>query len=320
MNRNSIGKIILLLLVLGVAIIFAISHGSIRIAFSELLNGSNQQILHLRLARILVGILVGAGLGVGGVVLQALLKNPLAEPYLLGTSSGAGFGCVLAIILGFSGIWLPLSAFIGALLSVILVYNLAREGNKIPVQSLILSGVIVAIALSGIVIFLVSIFSNEALHGMMWWMLGSLQVYELKLLFTVAAIVIPGIVAIFILAQDLNAISIGEGEAVHLGIDIEKTKKILLLVTSLITGALVSISGMIGFVGLIIPHVMRMLVGPNHKVLIPSTCIGAAAFLIICDTVARSIFPPIEIPIGVITALVGAPVFIVLLRKKQRVK
>ena len=225
-----------------------------------------------------MAIFVGSGLGVCGVALQAILRNPLAEPYLLGTSSGAGLGVVVGVVSGLSVIYIPFAAFGGALLSVIIVYNLAKENGKIPVQSLILSGIIVAITLSGIVIFLVSLFSNQALHGIMWWLLGSLQIYDSKLLLVVGIIVVLGIISIFILSQELNAISIGERKAFHLGVDTETVKKILFLVTSLITGALVSISGMIGFVGLIVPHMMRFVVGPNHKVLIPATCLGAAAY------------------------------------------
>ncbi|MCQ9205723.1 MAG: iron ABC transporter permease [Omnitrophica bacterium] len=320
MTTQSIRKITLLVTILLAVILFGICKGSVKIPFFELFSDLNRQILHLRFLRVLLGIFVGAGLSVCGVTLQAILRNPLAEPYLLGTSGGAGLGAVLAIILGLSSVYLPLAAFCGALLSIVLVYNLARQGGKIPVQSLILSGVIVAIALSGIIVFLISISGNQALHGMMWWLLGSLQIYDLKLIFLVGGIVIFGVSLIFILAQDLNAISIGEEEATHLGIEIETIKKILFLVTALITGALVSISGMIGFIGLIIPHMMRFVVGPNHKVLIPASFLAGAAFLVLCDTLARSLIPPVEIPIGVITSLVGAPIFIILLKKGQKVK
>lgn len=162
--------------------------------------------------------------------------------------------------------------------------------------------------------------SNQALHGMLWWLLDSLQIFELKLLLVVGSIVIVGVIGVFILSQDLNAISLGVEEAIHLGVEIEAIKKILFLITSLITGALVSICGIIGFVGLIIPHMMRLLVGPNHKILIPAACLGRAAFLVLCDTFSRTLLPPIEIPIGVITSLIGAPIFIILLKKRQRVK
>ncbi|MFC1624119.1 FecCD family ABC transporter permease [Candidatus Omnitrophota bacterium] len=319
--KISPGRIILLLIaILFGSILFGLSSGPANIPFLELFSRVNHQILQVRLARIILGIFVGAGLGVSGVALQAILRNPLSEPYLLGTSSGAGLGAVIAIILGLSGAYLPFAAFFGALLSIILVYNLAREGSKIPIQSLILSGVIVAMALSGIIVFLVSMSTSVLLHGMMWWLLGSLQIYDVKLLFVVGGITIFGVISIFLLSQDLNAISIGEEEAIHLGIEIEKIKKILFLITSLITGALVSVSGMIGFVGLIIPHMMRLVVGPNHKFLIPATFLGGAAFLVLCDTFSRSLFPPIEIPVGVVTSLIGAPIFIVLLRRRRKVR
>lgn len=319
MNSNQ-RKTLLLTIILVASVFLGIYKSSVYIPFSELLSPQNQQILYLRIVRIILSMLAGAGLGVCGVTLQAILRNPLAEPYLLGTSSGAGLSAVIAIILGISGTYLPFIAFTGALLSVSLVYIIAKENGKIPIQSLILSGIIVAVALSGIMVFLVSTFGNEALHGIMWWLLGSLQIYESKLLLIVGIIVIGGVIYIFTLSQDLNAISIGEEEAIHLGIEIEKIKKILLLVTCFITGALVSITGMIGFVGLIIPHMMRFIVGPNHKALIPATCVGGATFLVLCDTFSRSLFAPVEIPIGVITSLIGAPIFVILLKRKQKVK
>lgn len=284
----------------------------------DLFRPQNQPLLSLRFFRVMLGALIGAGMGVCGVALQAILRNPLAEPYLLGTSSGAGLGAVLAIIGGLTGLALPFVAFVGALLSVVLVYYLASEGGRIPVQSLILSGVIVAISLSGVMMFLISTFNTQALHGVMWWLLGSLQVYDPRLLFLVVALVISGSILIFVLAQDLNAISIGEEEAVHLGIGVENIKKIIFVITAVITGALVSVSGIISFVGLIIPHMMRLVVGPNHKVLVPATFLGGAVFLVLCDTFARTLFSPVEIPIGVVTSLIGAPIFMVLLKRSQR--
>ena len=320
MNLSPGRKILFLGILLIIVILIGIGQGSVYIPIFELFSQENHQILYVRVTRIMLGILAGTGLGVCGVTLQAILRNPLADPYLLGTSSGAGLGTVVGIILGISGAYLPLVAFIGALLSTVLVYNLARQDGKIPIQSLILSGVIVAISFSGLIIFLVSIFSNEALHGVMWWLLGNLQIYRLRVLLVVGIVVILGTICIFILSQDLNAMSIGEEDALHLGIEVETVKRILLFITSLITGALVSVTGMIGFVGLIIPHMMRLIVGPNHKILIPATCLGGAVFLVLCDTLSRSLLPPIEIPIGVVTSLVGAPIFIIILKRSQEIK
>jgi len=313
-------KLILLLIILIFVILLGITKGSVDIPLAKLLAASNKGILLLRLSRIMLAIIAGSGLAVSGIALQATLRNPLAEPYILGTSSGAGLGAVAIIILGFSPVFMPISAFIGAGIAMILVYNLARQGNKVPVQSLILSGVIVSIALSGILVFIVSVSSNEALHGLMWWLWGSLQVYDLRLLLTVGIITLAGLIAIFMLSQDLNAISIGEEEAIHLGINAEAVKKIVFFITSLITAGLVSTCGVIGFVGLIIPHIMRLVVGPNHKILIPASCLAGAIFMIICDLISRTAMQTVEIPIGVITAIIGAPVFIILLKSKQKVR
>ncbi|MDD4893752.1 MAG: iron ABC transporter permease [Candidatus Omnitrophica bacterium] len=320
MNRHLKRKIFILFIILAMAVLLGIFKGSVNISFDKLFLKENQPILYLRIFRILTAIIAGGGLAVSGIVLQSILRNSLAEPYLLGTSSGAGLGAVIALVIGVSRIYLPAAAFIGAMLSIILVYALARQNNKIPEQSLILAGVIVSVALSAIIVFLVSISGDEALHGLTWWLWGSFQVYDFKLLFAVTLIVVFGVLAVYIFAQDLNAISTGEEEAVHLGIDVESTKKILLLITSLITASLVCICGIIGFVGLMIPHMMRMIVGPNHKILIPTSVIAAAIFMVACDTISRTIFPPLEIPIGVITAILGAPVFIILLKRKQRAK
>ena len=313
-------KILFLFLILVFAVLLGIAKGSVKLSLSELLLRENRFILYLRLSRILMAVLTGSGLAVSGIALQAILRNSLAEPYILGTSSGAGLGAVLAIIIGIGKTYLPVAAFLSAILTILLVYNLARQGNKVPTQSLILSGVIVNIALSAIIVFLISMSSDEALHGMMWWLWGNLQVYDFKLLFIVSLIVPIGIIGIFILGQDLNAISIGEEDAIHLGISTDTVKKIVFFITSMITASLVSICGIIGFVGLIIPHMMRFVVGPNHKVLIPATCLAAAIFMIICDLFSRTLLSPLEIPIGVITALIGAPAFIILLKRSQRIK
>jgi len=312
-------RLVILAAILFAAILISATRGVADIPLRELFLEANRQILYLRLLRIFLAILVGCGLSVSGVALQAMLKNPLAEPYLIGTSSGAGLGAVIGIMLGVGGACLPASAFAGACASVLLVYAIARQGNKIPVQSLILAGVIVSIALSGITVFAVTMSPDGAMRGLMWWLWGSLEVYDLRLLSIVAILVASGVWTIFVFSQDLNAMSIGEEEAIHLGIKTETVKKILFLVISLVTASLVCVSGVIGFVGLIIPHATRFIVGPNHKVLIPASCILASIFMIVCDLIARTAVPVMEIPIGIITAVIGAPLFIVLLRRKQRV-
>ncbi|MFH1692348.1 MAG: iron ABC transporter permease [Candidatus Omnitrophota bacterium] len=313
-------KISILTVLLLATILLSLLKGSAHIPAMELFAPDNIQILSLRFSRIILAITAGCGLAVSGIALQAILRNPLAEPYLLGTSSGAGLGALIAIVIGLSRIYLPLAAFTGAMISIIIVYHLAKEHNKISEQSLILSGVIISITCSAILVLLLSISSNETLHGLTWWLWGSLQVFNFKLLCIVIGIVFSSVTVIFIFSQDLNAISIGEQQAHHLGIETHKLKIWLLGLTALITASLVSVCGIIGFVGLIVPHMMRLIVGPNHKILIPTTCFGASIFMILCDLCARTILPPVEIPIGVITAIFGAPIFIFLLKKRQRIK
>lgn len=318
MVRNFKIKIILLSLLLFLSVAAGLLKGAVDIPLAGLFLKANQPILNMRILRIITAMLAGSGLAVSGIALQAILKSPLAEPYLLGTSSGAGLAAVVSVITGVSIIYVPLAAFAGALASIILVYNLAREGTRISDKSLILSGVIVSIALSAVVVFLVFMFGNKAMHEMAWWLWGSLQVYDVKLLMIVAVPVLSGVAIIYVFSQDLNAISMGDEEAAHLGIDTENVRKIIIVVTALITASLICICGVIGFVGLIVPHMMRLITGPNHKALIPLTCIAAAAFMVLCDLISRTLFVPAEIPIGVITAIIGAPVFIVLLKKGKR--
>ncbi len=313
-------KFIILTSLLLLAAIFGISRGSAHLPFNELLLEQNRPILMLRLLRVFLAIVAGSGLAVSGITLQAVLRNPLAEPYLLGTSSGAGLGAVAATIFGFLNIYLPIAAFVGACLTALLVYLLARQDNRVEIQSLILAGVVVSVAFSGIIVFLVSFYDNKALHGILWWLWGSLQVYDFKLLAVASILVTAGIGSIYLLSQDLNALSLGDEEAIHLGVDADLIKKILILITSLITASIVCICGIIGFVGLIIPHAMRYFAGPNHKTLIPAACIGASAFMIFCDLISRTMTPPFEVPIGVITACVGAPLFIILLKAKEKIR
>lgn len=312
-------RLSILLLLLCIVVILGLVKGAVNIPMANLLLKENHVIFNMRLLRILAAILVGSGLSVSGIALQAVLRNSLAEPYLLGTSSGAGLAVVIAMIAGVSKIYMPLAAFIGAVASIVLVYNLAREGSRITDKSLVLAGVIISIAFSSVIVFLVSLFGNEAMHEITWWLWGSLGVYDYRLMFLVSMPVILGIAAIYVFSQDLNAISMGEEEAVHLGIDAQRIRKILILITALITASLICICGIIGFVGLIVPHMMRLVVGPNHKTLIPATCLAASVFMVGCDIFSRTLFSPAEIPIGVITAIIGAPVFIILLKKGKRI-
>ena len=319
MNTRNRGKLFLLCILLLLSLGFALARGSVSVPLNELFTQKYNAILYIRAIRALYAIVIGAGLSICGLVLQAMLKNPLADPYILGTSSGAGLGTLIGLLCGLTGFYVPMAAFLGALVSIILVYIIARDsGGRINTLSLILSGAIVGMLLSGIITFITSIASDKPLHPLMWWILGSLEAYDLKSLLIVGGLVLAGTVTVYFLSQDLNAIALGEEEAIHLGINAQKIKKFLFVVTALITGALVSVSGTIGFVGLITPHMMRFFVGHNHKILVPATWLAGATFLVLCDTLARSAFAPLQVPIGVVTALVGTPLFIVLLKRNQK--
>ena len=240
--------------------------GAAKVGFLSALTDMDKRILGLRAGRILLALTVGGGLSVAGVILQGLMRNPLCEPYVLGISSGAALGAVIStIVLGmqsFLGLSaLPVWAFLGAVAAFFVVYRISEVNGRIPIQNLLLTGVIVGAVLSSIVVFLVSFSDKEYLHSVMWWLLGNLQIFDMKLLLSVVIIVVTAVILAALNSRELNAISLGEEEAAHLGVDIEKTKKRLFIIASIITGAAVSAAGMIGFVGLIVPHFVRLVIG-----------------------------------------------------------
>lgn len=273
-------------------------------------------ILNIRLPRVWLAIITGMALSVAGVVLQALLRNPLADPYILGVSSGAALGATLAIALGLISLISPIG-FLGAVMIMFLVYNLARTGYKVPVKTLLLVGVIVSVFLSAL-ITLILVLRSRDLHQIIFWLMGNLSETNIPLIIIASLMGLLGIIIVYLFTRDLNIISVGEESAQHLGVDVEIVKKILFIVTSLMTGAVVAITGLIGFVGLIIPHIMRLIVGPDHKILIVASLLAGGIFLVLADLFARTIISPAEIPVGVITAIFGGPFFLFLLRRKRQ--
>jgi iron complex transport system permease protein len=317
-DKKSIIVYGVLLAVLAAACLLSIFAGAVRVPVGEMLHSN---IIQLRLARIILCVIAGAGLSVAGVIFQSLLRNPLAEPYVLGVSSGAGLGAALGIVLGLNaaGIWtLPGMAFAGALGTIMLVYALAQTGaGAIPVHTLLLSGTIVNAVLGSMLMFLVSVAPSDDLHNVVWWLLGSLQVFDWQLLRIVGLVVAIGVAVCTLLARDLNVMTLGEEAAAHLGLHVERTKKLFFVVASLMTGATVAACGLIGFVGLIVPHTMRLIVGPEHRRLVPASALAGAAFLVLADSFARTVIAPLEIPIGVVTAFLGGPFFLFLLKRKK---
>ena len=279
-------------------------------------------IMDIRLPRILLGVLVGCSLAVSGAVMQGVFKNPMADPYIIGLSAGAAVGASASTFLPLQqdiGMYtLPLMAFIGATLTVFLVYQIAKSRGRARVETLLLSGIAVGSFLAAVTSFLLYL-SGQQFRFLFFWLLGGLWMASWKVVWIVFPIISIGTVLLQLFARDLNAMLMGEEQATHLGIDVETVKKILLALTSLVAGTAVAFSGIIGFVGLIIPHVMRIRVGPNHSVLLPASTLAGGLFLASVDTAARTIIAPTEIPVGVLTALCGAPFFAYLLRKGRRV-
>jgi len=311
--KNKFKTYILLGLILLIAIIFlGIFIGGVEIAPKEAVK--------IMLSKIPV-IKESFPAGGEGAVFQGLLKNPLADPYLLGVSSGAALGAAIIILSSlpffFFGIpVVPFAAFAGALLSMFLVYGLARTKGKISLHTLLLSGVIINFSFSAVIMLIITL-SNKGLAEVVVWMMGTLNNtnYDLLPYITPAALLLMFIIYMF--SNDLNIIAVGEETAVYLGVKTERVKKILFILTSMLTALAVSVSGLIGFVGLIIPHIARMIVGPDHRVLIPFSAILGGIFLILSDMLCRSVIAPSEIPTGVVTAILGGPFFLYLLKRKK---
>lgn len=277
-------------------------------------------IIDIRLPRVMLAGVVGAALAVAGATYQGLFRNPLADPYLIGVAQGAALGAVIGFLMpwsvaGFNLI--PMLAFFGALLAVAIVYFIARVGKALPVTTLILAGMALG-AFLGSITFYLMIISGDKLHGIISWLMGRFALSNWEQVWTVMPYVTLGVVVIWLYARPLNVMQLDEEQAQQLGINVERVKLILLVAATLITAAAVSFVGIIGFVGIIAPHAVRLLWGPDHRFLLPLSTFVGAILLILADAVARTVMAPTEIPVGVITAFLGAPFFLYLLRQRKR--
>ena len=279
-------------------------------------------IWQIRLPRIILAAFVGMGLSVSGAAFQGMFKNPMADPYVLGISSGAALGAAIAMIfsvseglIGLGGV--TLFAFVGALLTVVIVYTIAKTGTKIPASTLLLAGISINYLFSAAISMLM-LFNHTQIEKIVFWLMGSVSAASWTQVIIIVPIVLIGTISIGIFSKDLNIMLLGEESANSLGVEVERLKKILLCISSMIVASAVSVSGIIGFVGLIIPHTIRLLMGPDNRVLIPFSALGGAIFMILADTLARTAIPPTELPVGVITSLFGAPYFIYLLVKTKK--
>ncbi len=328
----------LLLACVGVGM-FALSIGATRVDLSAVLSlwfgGSERHdptmdtariiLWEVRLPRVFLGFVVGGGLAVVGVVLQSLLRNPLADPYVLGVSSGAALGVAVAMWLGIgTSLWalpaLPCFGLLGSLAVLFLLHHLARSSGRLPLESLLLAGVILNAILTALIMFVSSVMEPTRSAGLMAWMMGSLATTNGGLLAVVGLSVGLGVFVLLRHALVLNVLSFGEATARSLGADAEQAKRRLLGVAAVLTGAVVAMSGMIGFVGMIVPHAVRLVLGPDHRLLLPAATLVGGMFLVLADTVARTVMAPGELPVGVVTALAGGPCFLyLLLARRERV-
>lgn len=281
-------------------------------------------LFQVRLPRVLLAAILGGSLTAAGVVFQALLHNPLADPYVLGVSGGASIGGVLALLLGLGGGSTPLGsgavpalAFLGALAALWLIEWVARVDGRLTVYTILLTGAVFNATSAAFIYFLQSVASLEQLHAIVFYLMGSIPSFGFR---TVGALALAALAAtglLLAMARDYNALSLGEEGAAQLGVDVERLRRRTFVVGSLLTGLAVAVAGLIGFVGLVVPHLLRLILGPDHRLLLPAGFFGGAAFLVVADLLARTVAAPNEIPVGVVTALVGGPFFLYLMRRSK---
>jgi iron complex transport system permease protein len=313
-----------------IAVIAAVGLGAVRIPAREfaevLLWGKETEhstiLMQIRLPRVLLCLVIGAGLATVGAVMQGIFKNPLVDSYTLGMSSGAALGAVIAIVTGISFGFAGLSttgvfAFIGAVATLFFVYNLARNKNAVQVNSLLLAGVAVSYFLAAVISFLM-LLNNDNIQHIVFWTMGSLSLTSWSKVAMSYAVIVPGMLGLMMFARELNIFAMGDESAQYLGIDVEKLKMILLVICCIIVGAVVSVSGTIGFLGLVAPHIVRMIAGSDNRKVIPYSALLGAILLIASDTLGRTLIQPVEIPAGIMTSIMGGPFFIFLLRKQKQ--
>jgi iron complex transport system permease protein len=298
------------------ALALALSFGSERLSLLNLSGPQSAIFFDIRLPRVLLAACVGASLATAGAALQALLRNPLAEPYLLGVSNGAALGTMLAFVFFEQFVFArPLLAFAGAGLATFTVYQMARSRAGMNVERLVLSGVIVTTFLSSIIVLLTSLLDAARLRGFTFWLLGDLSQATISGFYLTLASAVLGTIVLTSQARPLNLMMIGERDALDFGVEVRRVRLIVFAVASLLVGTAVAASGSVGYVGLIVPHLVRLGIGSDNRLVVPFSALVGAIFVVLADTLARTAIAPRELPVGAITALIGAPVFIYLLRR-----
>ncbi len=307
---------IVLVLLLAVVLIIAAAFGSEQLSFFELSDQQRTILFDIRIPRVLLGACVGAALAVSGAALQSLLRNPLAEPYLLGVSNGAALGTMLAFVFFEQFEWSrPLLAFTGAGVATFAVYQMAKSRTGMNVERLVLSGVIVTTFLSSILVLLTSLLDATKLRSFTFWLLGDLSQSTINGVYLTLAVSVAGTIILSSQAKSLNLLMIGERDAFDLGVEVGRVRLIVFVVVSVLVGSTVAASGSVGYVGLIVPHLVRLAMGSDNRLVVPFSAVAGAIFVVLADTVARTAIAPRELPVGAITALIGAPLFIYLLKR-----
>ena len=324
---STLGRLLLVLLVAVVALVIATGAGAARIPLRDVLaaltGGADATtraiVLDLRLPRAALALVAGGALAIAGAVFQALLRNPLAEPYVLGVSGGAAVGAVSAIVFGLSagGAFIAPFALAGAGAAIVIVFRIATHvGTEVDTRVLLLAGVVVGAFCNAVILLLLTLADVESFRSAIFWMMGNLGAASWRDVLLLSAYAVPSVVVLLALARPLNLLTLGEEPAAYLGARTERVKLISYVVASLLVAASVAACGVIGFIGLIVPHALRLLWGSDHRLLLPASFLGGGAFLLLADTAARTIVAPTELPVGVVTALVGVPLFVVLLTRK----
>lgn len=317
-----------------VAVIAGIAFGAVAVAPGDIFSAvgraitgrssglADTLIVGVRLPRVLLAAVVGASLAGAGAIYQALFRNPLADPYILGVSSGAGLGAMLALVAtaGATGLRygaVPAAAFAGALITMLVVTRLASWRGRLDTASLLLAGVALSYTLAALTSF-VMVFAREQMASVVFWMMGGLGSASWPYLAMVAPMFLVGAAFSLTVTRELNLMLLGDERAGHLGLDAKRFKMVVLAVASLLTAAAVAVAGLIGFVGLMVPHMVRLVIGPDHRVLLPASFLGGAIVLVVADLLARVVIAPIELPVGIVTALLGGPFFVWLLVRGER--
>ncbi len=321
--------LLVMMLTLAAAFIWSLSTGEVPVSVADIRNILSDPdsmeyviLMHIRLPRILLALAVGGALSLAGAVMQGIFRNPLVEPYTLGISGGAALGVSFAIVMGLvqsmGVVTLPLFGFGGAAVTIFVVFAFSRMRSGINIHNMLLVGIMISFVASALMMLMMSITTRDNMNHIMFWTMGSLDQPDFRLVILALSVSVAGLIISYMFVHTLNALRLGESKARYLGLNVKTSVRILFFVASMLTGVSVAVAGIIGFVGLVIPHIVRIIGGNDHRLLLIGSYLGGAAFLAVCDTLSRIVIAPNELPIGVITGIAGGAVFILVLMRNRK--